>query len=51
METILGLIMLYAWIHGIIIVAKKIVGTTTYENVVLIVGLVAFLLFLLGSMT
>lgn len=50
METILGLAMLYAWIHGVIIVAKKTTGTTTYENSVLIAALVAFILYLAGSM-
>lgn len=50
METIIGLIMIYAWVHGAIIVGKKIVGTTQYENVVLVVGVVAFVLFIMGSL-
>jgi len=47
-ELILGLVMIYSWIHSSIIVGKKITGTTQYENVVLIVGLVAFVVFVLG---
>ena len=47
-ESILGLVMIYSWVHGAIIVGKKITGTTQYENIVLIVGVVAFALFLIG---
>jgi len=46
---ILGLAMIYSWIHGAIIVGKKIGKTTQYERVVLIFGLVAMVLFVLGS--
>ena len=50
METIVGLAMFYAWIHGVIIVVKKTKDVTLYESAVLIAGLVAFLLFLIGSL-
>lgn len=49
-ESILGLVMIYSFIHGAVIVGKKITGTTKYENVVLIVGLVSMSLLLLGVM-
>jgi hypothetical protein len=48
--TILGLIMIYSWVHGVVIIGRKIKDTTTYENVVLIIGLVALVLFVLGSL-
>jgi len=50
METILGLVMIYSWVHGAIIVGKKITGATQYENVVLIVGIVGFVAFVIGSL-
>jgi multisubunit Na+/H+ antiporter MnhF subunit len=50
METILGLAMIYAWIHGIVIVFKHVKSTTTYEKVVLWAGLVGFALYLIGTM-
>ena len=49
-ESILGLVMIYSFIHGSIIVGKKITGTTKYENVVLIVAVVSMSLLLLGVM-
>lgn len=51
METILGIFMFYSWIHGALIIFKKIKDTTQYENAVLIAGLVAFGLFVLGSIS
>ena len=48
-ESILGLVMIYSWIHGAIIVGKKITGTTKYENILLIVGISSFALFVVGS--
>lgn len=47
--VILGLAMIYSWIHGAIIVGKKIKGTTQYENVVLIFGAIGFLLYVIGT--
>ena len=49
METIIGLLAIYIWVHGSIIVGTKVKGTTTYENVVLIAGLVTLVLLLIGS--
>ncbi len=50
METILGLAMIYAWIHGAVIVGRKIKGITTYEKVVLIFGAIVFVLYVLGTL-
>ena len=50
METILGLAMIYAWVHGAIIVGKKTENLTQYERTVLIVGAIAFVLYLFGTM-
>ena len=51
METILGLIMIYAWIHGTVIIFQKIKETTTYEKVVLWAGFIAFALYLIGTLS
>ncbi len=40
MIAILGLAIIYSWIHAVIIVNKKIKGTTKYENWVMIIALV-----------
>jgi len=48
MDVLLGIVMLYSWIHGSIIVAKKVRETTQYENVVLIVAGVGLLLTVIG---
>lgn len=49
MTTLLGIVMIYAWIHAGIIIGKKIHGLTGYEKTILIVGLVAFVLYLIGT--
>jgi len=49
MTELLGLVMIYSWIHGAIIAGKKIQGATQYENVVLIFGLIFFAVFVLDS--
>lgn len=46
---ILGVIMIYSWFHGIVIVAKNIRKVRVYEQIVLWVGLTSFILFLMGS--
>ena len=51
METILGVVVIYVWIHGAIIVGMKVQDTTTYENAVLIAGAVALVMFILGVVT
>lgn len=48
--AILGLVMFYAWIHGIIIVGKKVKDTTQYENVVLIVCVITMVLYVIGTL-
>jgi hypothetical protein len=47
--VILGLAMIYSWVHGAIIVGKKIQSTTQYENTVLIFGLITFALYVIGT--
>lgn len=49
MEEILGIAMIYSWIHGSMIVKSKIQGTTKYENSVLVFALAAFILFVIGT--
>ena len=49
MYIFIGIVMFYTWIHSIIVVIKKTKDTTRYERVVMIAGLVAFILFLIGS--
>lgn len=50
METILGFVMIYAWIHSVVIVSKKITNVSTYETVVLITGATGFLLYVIGTL-
>jgi len=50
METILGLAMIYAWVHSIVIVSTKTQNTTTYETTILLVGVTAFALFIVGTL-
>lgn len=45
---ILGLGVLYTWIHGVVIVVKKIKDLTEYEGVILWVALAGFVLTLIG---
>lgn len=45
----MGLIMIYSWIHAIVIIARKVKDTTQYENAVMIVGAVGMVLFVIGS--
>lgn len=51
METILGIVMIYAWVHSTVIIARKLVGTTSYEKVVLYASLTAFVLYIIGTLT
>lgn len=50
METIIGFVMIYAWIHSIVIVSKKISGASTYEVVVMIAGATGFMLYVMGTL-
>lgn len=51
MELLLGLAMFYSWIHGAIIVGKKIKNLTQYEKVVLVFAVSAFALFVIGTIS
>lgn len=47
--TILGLVMIYTWVHSIVIVAKKTQNITSYETVVLIAGVTGIALYIIGT--
>jgi hypothetical protein len=46
---ILGLGILYAYIHGLIIISRNMGGMTRYEKAVVITALAAFVLTLIGN--
>lgn len=48
--TLIGLAVIYFWIHGAIIVVKKVQDTTQYENVILIGAAVSFLIFVISML-
>jgi len=48
--VVVGGIMFYSWIHSIVIISRKVSGTTRYEKVVLWAGLVWSILFLFGTL-
>ena len=48
--TLIGLVMIYSWVHLIVIIFSKLFKKcTTYEKVVICVGLVGFALYVLGT--
>lgn len=49
MLAILGLGMIYSWIHGSIIVGRKTKDLTQYERVLLIVAAIGMYLYVLGT--
>lgn len=49
-ETILGLIMFYAWIHTVFLMIKYMKKMTGYEQTVAIVGVSLALLFVVGTL-
>ena len=51
MLALLGIVMIYSWIHAAIIVFKNNVERTAYESVVLVTAFVFFALFVIGTMT
>ena len=51
METLLGIVMVYAWVHSIVVIFKKVERTTKYEKAVLIAGFVGFILIVLNVAT
>jgi len=50
MEIILGFVMMYVWVHSVVIIVKKLVSPTTYEKTVLYVGLATFLMYVIGTL-
>lgn len=50
METILGFVMMYAWVHSVVVITKKVKDVSTYETVVLITGATGFLLYVIGTL-
>jgi hypothetical protein len=51
METLIGFIMIYTWVHGVIIIVKKLKEPTAYETAVMILGVVGFLLYIIGTVS
>ena len=51
METLIGLVMIYAWVHSVVLGFKYMKETTTYEKVVLLAGLVGFVLYVVGTLS
>lgn len=51
METILGLVMIYSWVHSVIILNKSKEARTPYERGVIIVGLTGIILFIIGTLS
>lgn len=51
MDIALGLLMLASWVYSVVIVITKVKDTNLFEKVVLVVALVGFLAYLLGSMS
>jgi hypothetical protein len=49
MITILGLVMIYSWIHTVVLNFTKMKDLTQYEKVVLWFSLVAFVLYVVGT--
>lgn len=49
MDSIIGLVIIYAWVHSLIITYSKTKDCTPYERTVLIVGAVGFTLFVIGT--
>lgn len=50
MDAILGLIMIYSWIHSFIILKRRVSNTTEVERAIMIVGTVSFVLLVIGVM-
>jgi len=49
METIIGLVMMYVWVHSLIIAFKNIGNINTYEKIVCIVALIFAALYIIGT--
>lgn len=51
MTALLGIIMMYSWVHLIVIVFQRAYTKSTgYEKVVTIVAIVSFALYVLGTL-
>jgi len=50
MYMVLGLVMFYSWIHGTIIISHNIKKISNYKKTVLVVGLVGFVLYVVGTL-
>lgn len=49
--TVLGLTMIYSWIHFVVLTfKKKYAERTTYEKVVTWYAIIGFILFVIGSL-
>jgi Mn2+/Fe2+ NRAMP family transporter len=52
MDTLLGIVVIYSWVHSLLILLRKEpVKKTQYETIVLIFGVVFIVLFLVEVMT
>ena len=51
MYAILGLLMIYTWVHSVVVIFKKLKKPTQYEKVVLWFALVTGVLFVVGTLS
>lgn len=51
MTSIIGLYMLYSWIHTVVVMFRKTHGLTQYEKVNAWVSLVTMFLFVVGALS
>lgn len=49
MIELIGFVMIYSWVHSVVLGFKHIKDVTTYERVVLLVGLVSIVLYVMGT--
>lgn len=49
METLLGFVALYCWVHTFVLFTKSWKERNTYEQIVSIFGIVFFVAFILGT--
>lgn len=48
MEVFIGLVMVYVWVHSVVIISKNLKEITKVETSILIAGLTAFVVMILG---
>lgn len=51
MLEVLGFVMIASWVYSVVIIAKKTEGLTPFETTVLVVGIVGFTLYIIGTLT